>query len=205
MISYKKKIIFLHITKTGGTSIEDALRDDSSVFTKNQWAKKPLAFNAPLNHLTLNQIIRSEELTPHQLKNFFKFAFVRNPWDRVISECFCPHIQLAFKDCKTIKDKIKKVCKLSSIGYGGHFLKQSTILNHPLIDINFVGRFENLGKDYKKVCKIIGIKQTPLLHSNKSRKHPYPHYYDEDTVKLVENAYQEDILTFKYRFEDDKP
>src|SRR5215813_14048351 len=87
MISHKHKFIFVHIPKTAGTSIEEALRDETCQLLRNEW-DHTRAPHAPLNHLTLRELADCHILTPAQLKSYFKFCFVRNPWDRLVSEIF---------------------------------------------------------------------------------------------------------------------
>lgn len=202
MISHKHKFIFVHIPKTAGTSLEIALEDDSCVFKRGQWSKKPMGFNAPLNHLTITQIQQSKELSVDDFNSFFKFTFVRNPWDKVISECFCGQIQLAFKDCKTVKDKIKKVCLLSKTpsGYGAHCKPQIDFVGDNK-NINFIGRFENLKKDYEYVCKQLNIENVDLIHKHKTNKEPYQNYFDQETIDLVAESYKEDIDYFGYSYD----
>ena len=195
MISPNKKFIFIHIPKTAGTSIEKTLKDESCIYKSNQWG----SFNAPLNHLTLNQII-SSKLPPHiNLKEYFKFTFVRNPWDKVISECFCPHIQLIFKDCKTISEKIKKVCSLSATGYGNHCRNQLAFVSADL-PMDFIGKFENLQEDFNFVCHQLGINHQELPIKNKSNHKHYTEYYNDETKDIIANTYAEDIEHFGYEF-----
>ena len=61
-IDHKRKIIFIHIPKCGGTSVELALHDSSCVCRRNQWSKVPKGYGVPLNHLTYDQLINSDFL-----------------------------------------------------------------------------------------------------------------------------------------------
>jgi hypothetical protein len=202
MISHKEKFVFIHIPKTAGTSLEIALEDESCTFKRGQWSKKPMGFNAPLNHLTITQIQQSKELSVNDFNSFFKFTFVRNPWDKVISECFCGQIQLVFKNCTTIKEKIKKVCELAKTpcGYANHCKPQKQFVIHENFKIDFIGRFENLQEDYSSVCRQLNIEKKELTHKNKSKKKPYQEYFDQETIDLVAKTYEEDIKYFGYNF-----
>jgi len=203
MISYHYKYVFIHITKTGGSSIEKALVDDSQIFRSNKWRYEGKVFNAPLNHLTWKQILRSQALNKYQQSRFHKFTFVRNPWDRVISECFCPHIQGVYKSCETITDRIKRVCELSIKGHAAHFLPQVNYIDE-CCDI-VVGKFEQLSDEFQKICDIVRVSNVTLNHTNKGIKQrerkPYQFYYDKDTIDLVKNTYRQDIDRFEYSFE----
>jgi hypothetical protein len=66
--------------------------------------------------------------------------------------------------------------------------------------VDFIGKLENLDQDFKKICNKIGI-EAELPHKNKSkRKRDYRKYYTEETKKLVEKAFREDIELFYYEF-----
>jgi hypothetical protein len=71
MINHKYKFIFLHIPRTGGTSIEKAL------FGQDWWGVHP-----PSKHLTAHM---AKQIYAPYWQDYFKFTFVRNPWDRMVS------------------------------------------------------------------------------------------------------------------------
>ena len=66
--------------------------------------------------------------------------------------------------------------------------------------VKFIGRFESLERDFKAVCRQIGVvAELPKL--NVSRQTPsYREYYDEILVELVRERYQPDIDLFDYQF-----
>lgn len=78
MISHKHRFIFIHISKTAGTSIQTVLRDETCQLLPTEWDRERVR-HAPLNHLTLQEVVDYGILTPAQLKSYFKFCFVRNP------------------------------------------------------------------------------------------------------------------------------
>ena len=65
--------------------------------------------------------------------------------------------------------------------------------------VNYVGRYENLEFDFKKICDHIGISAS-LPRVNVSNTRPYQEYYTEKTKDLVRQAYELDINTFDYSF-----
>ena len=67
MISHKYKFIFIHIEKTGGTSINDFFNFDD-VYEK---------------HGTINYF--KNEYGKKLFDEYFKFTIVRNPWDWLVS------------------------------------------------------------------------------------------------------------------------
>ena len=180
-----------------------ALEDDSCIFKRNQWSREPQGFNAPLNHLTLEQLSGCNELSALNFDSLFKFAFVRNPWDKMVSECFCPHIQTVFKDCKTIEEKIRKGCHLANHGgYGGHFLKQHSFIKHPVFKMDFIGRFENLKEDAQFLFKNLRVSVQKLKHTHNSQRKNYREYFNQETAALVYNTYAEDITKYNYSFNE---
>ena len=108
MISHQHRFIFIHIPKTAGTSIEKALCDESCQLLPGEWDRTRVS-HTPLNHLTLQELVDYSILTPAQFKTYFKFCFVRNPWDRLISEIFCPWMRPWFRDL-TVDQAIRRAC-----------------------------------------------------------------------------------------------
>ena len=197
MINFKKKFIFIHIPKTAGTSIESSLDEEGSILKRGEIE---YGYSRPLNHLTLSQALNYRNFDRNLTKDFFKFTFVRNPWDKVISECFCGQIQIIFKDDHTVKEKIKTVCSWAKEGYGGHCQKQISFVKDRRSSMDFIGRFEDLQKDYKYICETLHIPHFPLPHLNKSQRSHYREYFDNETEDLVRETYKEDIEKFNYEY-----
>ena len=197
MINFKKKFVFIHIPKTAGTSIESSLDEGDSILKRGE---TEYGYARPLNHLTLTQALNHRDVDPNITKDFFKFTFVRNPWDKVISECFCGQIQVIFKDDHTIKEKIKTACSWAKGGYGGHCQKQIDFVKAQGSSMDFIGRFEDLQKDYKHICETLKIPHLPLPHLNKSKRSHYREYFNNETEDLVRETYKEDIEKFNYEY-----
>ena len=66
---------------------------------------------------------------------------------------------------------------------------------------DYIAKLENINKEYKKICKEIGINNPPKLpHKRKSKRKPYQDYYDKETKKLVKKRYKKDLKLFNYGF-----
>ena len=96
MISIQKMFLFIHIPKTGGNSIQHFLRDyseDEIVVKANQEKVERFGVNNKkyntIKHSTLSHY--KSVLNPQIYRALFKFAVIRNPWDRMISYYFSPH------------------------------------------------------------------------------------------------------------------
>ena len=83
-----------------------------------------------------------------------------------------------------------------------HFIPQYKYIldSNNNINIDFIGRFENLHKDFDIICKKIGIKTPKLRHLNSRPHDQYQLYYTDETAEIIYNAYKEDIDYFDYSF-----
>ena len=202
MISKKHKGTFIHIPKTGGSTI-------SSVLSQNSFANLPERIkehkcNVSNPHEWTMKHSRIHELDM-RYQNFFCFAFVRNPWDLMVSSYSWwtqnTHLPVR-RDCGQI---------LKTQGFNSFIKTNSSFINecyhqnngqlHWLNDkINFIGRFENLQDDFNIVCDKIGIPQQQLPHTNKTNHKHYTEYYDDETREIVAEKYARDIEYFGYKF-----
>lgn len=141
-------------------------------------------------------------LTPQVFNDYFKFAFVRNPWDWQVSL-----YKYAMK--KRNHHQRKKVL---SLGNFESYLKWATrdinnitlqrdfIYEKDTNMMDFVGKFENLQNDYDIICEQIGLKKSKLKHLNKTNRKDYREYYTPETKDLVFKYYKKDIELFEYDF-----
>jgi hypothetical protein len=138
--------------------------------------------------------------------NYFKFGFVRNPWDRLVScwsdkttESFksnYPHSRFTQATNKSF-DCFVDLLKNGAFGEDRHIVPQVFFIPP---DLDFIGKFENLQQDFNIVCDKIGIPQQILPHKNKSKHKHYTEYYDDETREIVAQKYARDIEYFGYEF-----
>jgi hypothetical protein len=195
VISTEHKCIFIHVNKTGGRSIS------TSLFQRI----KPHLTVGELFELEHNIEIHSNErlqnaqyddeniLVKNNWKNYFKFCFVRNPWDRKLSDYFY-NIKRG-RTTHYIKINHKNTDLWNSPGLEWIEYKDGSI--DPSI---FIGRFENLQEDFNIVCDNINVPRRILPVINKTEHLPYWKYYTEETKALVEEKYKKDIDYFSYEF-----
>lgn len=197
MINHKYKIIFIHIPRTGGTSIETA------IVGRNWWKVHP-----PSKHLTAHI---AKKVYAEYWDDYFKFTFIRNPWDRMVSllkyGAFYG-VKFNFTD-KMLIDEYLEHC--NKIEYDKRFFhlnqfkdftpkKNSVYQNIIGEEMNFIGRFENLNEDFKYICDQIKFPQKKLPHIEESQRRHYRDYYNKESKLSVENKYLKDIEKFKYEF-----
>jgi chondroitin 4-sulfotransferase 11 len=191
MISHEHKFIFIHYPKTAGETINYLLSNNRHPAFKHRK-------------------IRFFE-DKYDLKEYFKFTFCRNPWDQVVSfyfhfkrlkVCYPFHSctianRLSFSDyCKKMFQSESGAC-LNHL----HHSHYSYLLNSKNnVNIDFIGRFENLQQDFNTVCDKIGIPKQQLPHKNKSKHTHYTEYYDDETREIVAEKYAKDIEYFGYEF-----
>ena len=180
-----KHATFIHVPKTGGTSVF------STLWLAEQQHKN---FHLWRGHET--GLCRIEKLTAilgeSVAMNFwhesFRFSFVRNPWDRHVScyHAFGDTDQLSFEDWILSGSLIRHDFSLLFTGdIRPDILNQSSFLldrdGNDMTD--FIGRFENLQEDFDTVCSIMNILSTDVGHLNRSEDRDYRTYYTSNETK----------------------
>ena len=203
MIFHQYHCIFVHIPRCGGTSIEDAIWHPPQKRTvADLWAgydKNPYQTGG-LQHLFATHI-RQEVGTVFE--RYWKFAFVRNPWDRVISQYLYTLRQRSdLRDLLDLPAEAPLDLYLSRLTAREHVQwapQRPFIYDGDTLLVDFVGRFERFAEDAHRTFKRLGVTK-PLPHAKRSRRRHYHHYYDTTTRDLVAEIYADDIATFGYEF-----
>jgi len=233
MVSHYYKCIFIHIPKSAGTSIKSLLgKKEITKLSKdhiNPFFLGDKKFEPPAPHLRAIDYLKYKYVTKEIFDKYFKFAFVRNPWDRLVSEYKFRHHP---RKCNFKTYLFHHFPTPSWSDEYCHILPQYDFLydNNDNLLVDFVGRYENLKQDFNKVCDILGISERNLSHENKSlslkrnflknpvetvkilidllsitaRKNTYSsyvEYYDEESKEYVAELYKKDIEAFNYNFE----
>jgi hypothetical protein len=132
-----------------------------------------------------------------------KIAFVRNPWDRVASAFFGMPKELT--KGMDFNEFIKEGVNNRSDKFHPFLVKQTDILRaDEKIEIDYVGRYETLRRDFETACNLTGIKHVKLPRLNESKKFDYRYYYNSERKKNVAKFYEEEIDLFKYKFNNDR-
>jgi hypothetical protein len=143
--------------------------------------------------------------------NAFKFSFVRNPWDLMVSSY---HWWLT--NARTFPSLAEHVSRISEMGSFSNFIKSEYGLEmineqrgRDLLDwisddnkviIDFVGRFETLDKDWKEICKVLEIAPIALTRENQIPRVNYRSFYDKTSRALVANRFSKSIELFGFEF-----
>lgn len=217
LLSYSHKFIFFHVTKAAGTSVKKALQNYSQEPEQFKIRRPPKLLHNQLNplyemwesclwHAKAKEV--KKELTEEVYNNFYKFAFVRNPWDWQVSMYY-----FILKETSHIRHELVK----SMSGFEEYlewvidtknpYPKGATKFQKDIITdydgkliVDFVGRYETLLQDFQYICQVLNIDaSTP--HLNSSNHRDYRSYYNGKTRRIVEEYFQEDIELFGYTFD----
>jgi hypothetical protein len=218
LISHEEpKFIFIHIQKTGGVSISNLLRRYSPTTTPGRGLRHISARRA------LKQVVNPDD--------YFKFAFVRNPWDRLVS--WYTMIDEARKGVAdgTAEPMTRRLIKKNNLfkyvlrcgptfdefvinctekqwmgnGYYSFTFNQLRYLTdkNGEVLVDFIGRFENLAQDISHVFDKLGLEasQLEIPHENRSAHSHYSEMYTPETREIVRKRFRRDIEFFGYEFE----
>jgi hypothetical protein len=193
MILHDKRLVFFHVPKVAGTSIERAIYDkpwDTQVFNRDLFVGWHDEYGYT-QHATYEQMANF-----YNLRDYFKFCFVRNPWDRMVSAyCYAVRVQGYDGEFTEFVAGAYGLVITKSYRPGHHVAPQLDYISH----IDFIGRYERLQEDWQVVAGRYGFAKT-LQHCNRSRRQHYGHYYTDKTERLVAAMYEEEIELFKYCF-----
>lgn len=217
-VNIRLKHIFIHIPKTGGRSMCSVPWNRADIYNL-------------YGHYTIKDI----QDYGIDISKYYKWCFVRNPWERILSgydfseifkkkyinfEKFVNEVY-TYKDCY-----VRKNLKWSQYNPGGipdtdiHFPhiflynQVSLITIDDTIVMDFIGRFENIHEDWKKICDIMKkqgfnklIEEShytlPKHHIRKDTRYsdrPYQEFYTKDMMEKVAEIYKDDIVAFNYKF-----
>lgn len=186
-VCHEKRFIWFRVAKVGTRTIYYHLRE-SNVHLD---AQHPYNIHYPIK----------------LYGDYFKFAFVRNPWDRLVS---CWHDKVGnsnyFKfseaeltDMRTFVNFVNFVSGLDIENCDPHLRLQCRLidLNH----IDYLGRLESLRSDLSKIFHILGIPLENIEAKNVSSDRVHYHtYYDKVLIEKVYQIYRRDIQIFGYDY-----
>lgn len=190
----KHKCIFIHVPKTAGSSI-------LSVFMGDDIRR---------SHKTADCF---KSVNPEKFEKYFKFAFVRNPWDKVVSVYEYLLFGHDSEDHKFFR-KLFADKYPSFESFVLDYLNKDKIHDHPLFKpqyryiydykgdcmVDFIGRFESIDEDFSFILNRLKI-DAKLKKLNKSNRRGYKDYYhSQEVIDKIAYLYSRDIELFKYDF-----
>lgn len=233
IIAHYQKFIFIPIQKTGSTSVRDILSNKYNCVTPSSDNTSVLYNHTSAHRLKL--FFQEQPYIPYKhpdddgtwwkWDNYYKFTFVRNPYARLVSQY--NYIRKIGTGSQTVSDpncpggtftyplKYYESCKRVAELKFNQFIKDSSMRVYwdvpyewfGLDHFNFIGKTENLQRDFDHAIRIINktnncnIKSVKLPVSNKTTKEHYSEYYDKQSKQLVKDFYRNDLDRFNYKFE----
>jgi hypothetical protein len=217
LLSPRHRFLFVHIAKTGGTSVRAALE---GLRWRDPWYWA-MFLCSRLSHLSGHRIatklprhakaIAAKEMLPKDVYDrLFKFAFVRNPWDLQVSSFH--HIRRERPQYLGGHTEFEPFLRWKldpGRAYQYHLDTSIELQSDYLIDlhgnviVDFIGRYERLHDDFATACERIGIAMPALPHARKAtdRRKDYRGYYTDATAELVAAHFAADLELLGYRFD----
>jgi hypothetical protein len=220
-VSHKHNAIFVHIPKTGGTTVFEKLgieKNNASLYGIFKDGESYKLTGTPcsiLQHLNILQI--KKLVGKNCFDNYFKFAFVRDPYTKAVSTYFYQkamdneHIlfkrDMSFGDfVENLYDNFHLLYNNKIISHNGacHFLPQSDFIFDKKGGLlaDYIGRFENFEFHLCYICYILDIHWDIDDGTDILNKGIYDHasnFYDVKTKKLVHSMYKTDFENFNYK------
>lgn len=190
IISHNSKIIFIHIQRTGGSSIINLLKHH---------------LGEELEIVAQHGNARSEE--NHLLKSnpeYFTFTFVRNPWDRILSWYLLIYKESQEKIDKE-KMKFERFLLLDLAFKPGdphfHYNQLDYITDKEgNLYTDKIYRFENYGSEIESMQETLKFPIIDAKKMNRTWDKNYRDYYTKKSQELIAEKCKKDIEYFKYSF-----
>jgi len=208
IVSHCHRFIFAAVPKTGTHSVRQALREQLGggdveqvgLFVNKRFPWQELAA-IQHGHLSLRQV--RPYLGEDAFGGYFKFAFVRNPFDRFVSYCaFMLRNDNLFQ--QNPRDVMRHFLFRAPPEHHILFQSQASLLvdeDGETLLTDQIGRVEDMQGSYDAICARIGIASRPLDRVNGSRHGDYRLYYDRALADAVGARYARDLELFGYSFE----
>jgi hypothetical protein len=223
LLSLRRNYLFIHIAKTGGSSVRAALARDRwldpwhwpyAICSRiSHWSRHRLPVKLPRHAPAMTA---REMLSPEAFDRLFKFAWVRNPWDRLVSahghlmregpqilrtarvQTFGEFVDWAVNEASHYRGDgatlIRSLCRPQA--------EYVVDLNGNLL-VDFVGRFEFLLSSFQHVARRINLPGRQLPHKRDSKRPVlYSEFYSDATREAVAEFYRQDLALFGYRFDE---
>jgi len=184
-----EKLLFIHIPKCAGTSIE-------VFFTGHDWVD----IDPRTKHITAQMAVQIYGRDVWD--QFFTFSVVRNPWARLLS--FFNLIRVEQPD-GVFDDWIRQVCSSDGLSFHGLPIHRSMMeyLAGPdgQIMVKFVGKVESLEEDFRIIAEKAGrdVGTLPQIMVGQYN-HDYRHWYTPETRDLVGERFRDDVDRFGYDY-----
>jgi chondroitin 4-sulfotransferase 11 len=195
IVSRPRRVLFVHVHRTGGSSLRTLLLQ-----------RLPGATRLGNQH---SSITEAKGLLGEDLDGYFKFAFVRNPWERIVSWWMLlrqgprPVGSTATAVAETLEAYLLACRDAAARGGPLPFPAEQMALlaeTHGPVLVDELGRYESYEKDARRIFERLGLDLGELPRAGATRHDHYATYYNEDGRRLVAELYPRDIRELGYEF-----
>ncbi len=217
LISHSHKFVFIHIYKTGGTTVTQSMLPHARLLDQaalryptrkivtginrilgiqnngNRWVQ------GVRKHATASEI--RDYLGHERFEEYLTFAFVRNPWDWMCSQYFYirkwrPHF---------LHERVRKLTFAEFLAFQieTETSTQSQFITdqHDNVIVDRIGRLETLTDDLNSISNSLRLEVRTDFHMNRSNPlSSYKDLYNPADIELVRDYFSEDIRRFDYSF-----
>ena len=202
IVSHRHKFIFLAVPRTATHAVRAAL---APALGEEDWqqealrgaARSPLPALARIGHGHVSASEAETHLPADVWRRYFKFAFVRDPYDRFVSICAMLNNRggpWAGRETAFMKRALATPRFRARV-----LVRPQSRLLMAQTGVDFVGRFEALQRSFDEVCRRVGVAPAPLPQVNETSHRPYHTYYDDALVEAVTRFYHDDFAAFGYQ------
>jgi hypothetical protein len=201
-----QNFVFVHVPRTAGSSIVRALQPHC--LPQNNSMRGRLIYRLRLpalwqqchfrHHQSMQAI--NVRLPASVQEGMFSFAFVRNPYDWLVSLYEYQRQASTHRNHDSIRN-------MDFPAYVRHEIARNKRHQWPLLCdrqkqplVQAIGRYENLQRDFNAICQRIGLTTVTLPHVNHSRHRSYQDYYDDQLRAAVARHWRTDLNMLGYDF-----
>lgn len=204
IVAADKKLVYLRNSKVACSSIETSMYDG---VIKDDYS---------IHRMVNDSGMRKSKLSAEEEK-YFKFTYVRNPYERLVS-CYESkyHVDRDKYQKKMVrfdyylcgylrKDRgfdnfIKRIARLPDSWMDEHFRLQYDLTHdrHGNKLVDHIGHYENLEEDFKEIRMKYGLKELPHYNNSGGKKRDWRSYYTIETAEIVYKKYEKDFRYLGY-------
>ena len=200
-------LLFIHIPKTGGTSMETYFSlkfniplNNNSLYlyiNDDRLLNENIKINSSLQHITYNQIVEYSEIFKINFDNIKIITVVRNPYERIVSDLFCfDLIKIVDTEERVFDIIINKY--LNSDTYDNHNIPQHKFITNnegEIIDNIHILHNESLKNDMNN----LGYSDFNIFENVNKYKVNYYDYLNKKSIDIINKFYHMDFILFNYK------